>query len=85
MIIRNVSLNKVNLKVKSDTRSVWCIPTFRMRHFGLSDNIFRAVGKKFRHFGRKIVNKHIDFPELPKSVYEGLKRFADSFINQSYT
>ena len=56
-----------------------------MEHSVHSDDTFRPVEKKFRHFGRKIVNKHIDFPELPKSVYEGLKRFADSFINQSYT
>jgi len=49
-----------------------------MMHFDLSE-------KKHQHFGRKSITQHLNFPELPKSVYEGLKRFADSRINQLYT
>ena len=56
----------------------WNISSFRMMHSDLSE-------KKHQHFGRKSITQHLNFPELPKSVYEGLKRFADSRINQLYT
>jgi len=34
--------------------------------------------KMLRHFGRKGVIDHIDFPEVPKSILESLGRFADN-------
>jgi hypothetical protein len=33
-----------------------------------------------RHFGRKDVIEHIDFPEVSKSILEGLGRFADNHL-----
>ena len=33
-----------------------------------------------RHFGRKDVIEYIDFPEVSKSILEGLGRFADNHL-----
>jgi len=34
----------------------------------------------FRHVGRKGVFRHTDFPEVSKSIFEGLGRFGDNHI-----
>ena len=33
---------------------------------------------QLRHFGRKGEIEHIDFHEVPKSIFEGLGRFTDN-------
>ena len=39
-------------------------------------------GGKFRHFGRKDVIDHIDFYEVPKSIFEDLGSFAVNHLKK---
>jgi len=47
-----------------------------MVHF----QFFTCLAEQFRHFARKDVIEHIDFPEDPKSIFEGLVRFEDKHL-----
>ena len=40
--------------------------------------VLSVLAVKLRHFGRKDVIEHMDFPQVPNSILEGLGRFADN-------
>ena len=43
--------------------------------------VLSVLAVKLRHFGRKDVIEHINFPQVPNSILEGLGRFADNHYN----
>ena len=64
-----MTLNKVDMKLQSDTSSF-------LFHSNLAFDTFRHVGK-LGHLGCKGVNEQKVFPEVPKSNFECLRRFAE--------